>query len=292
MCVIVFIAAMVVVNANLARNAFLKDYEIKIEALTNEVSALKDNNKQLSIRLDQAYIANRELTQKLKNANDDSTDDAKVMSYESSEANVPVASVKTSTVTAATSNKNPVASPKPVVTPQPTKPVATPEPTVAPVEKAVVSNTKINTTDITTKSNLTADQFNAIIESVLTKFGHSYTKSKLNNIGESLCAMEQATNVNGLFALAVGSLESGYGTSAMAKNKNNLFGIYKGNGYGTFSSVDECIQYWGGVIRTGYMDKGATTISSISNRYCARPTTWTRDVSWIFGAYAKAAAAL
>ena len=156
------------------------------------------------------------------------------------------------------------------------------EPTISSEPDPVV---EINTTDITQPSNLTADQLNHIINTQLTKIGHPSTK--MSNIGEALVKMENDSGVNALFCLSVGSIESGHGTSAAARNKNNLFGLTGKNGLMTFESVEHCIEYWGNLIRTKYIDSGRTTISEIQQKYCPGSTIWTSHINTFMATYSS-----
>lgn len=162
------------------------------------------------------------------------------------------------------------------------------EPTVdesATTEKKIEEEpVAINLTDITKPSNLTADQLNFIIDEQLTDIGESYTK--FSGMGESLVKMEQETGVNALFCLSVGSLESGHGTSYAAESKNNLFGLIGNSGnLMSFDSVDDCVMYWGELIRNNYIDNGRTTVSSIQSKYCPGSSTWSGNVSYFMNEY-------
>ena len=149
-------------------------------------------------------------------------------------------------------------------------------------EPAVV----VNLTDITKPSNLTADQLNSIIDEQLSTIGESYTK--FSGMGESLVKMEQETGVNALFCLSVGSLESGHGTSYAAESKNNLFGLIGNSGnLMSFDSVDDCVMYWGELIRDNYMDNGRTTVSSIQSKYCPGSSTWSGNVTYFMNEYSE-----
>lgn len=65
--------------------------------------------------------------------------------------------------------------------------------------------------DLRTKSNLTADDYNAMLAG-----------TNLEGIGAALEQAEQQYNINGLYLLGLCCLESGYGTSGYAVNRNNL----------------------------------------------------------------------
>lgn len=160
------------------------------------------------------------------------------------------------------------------------------EPTNLVVPKEVEEVKKeINLCDITTPSNLTAEQLNEIIAIRLSTINQSGTK--IENIGESLVRMEEEYGVNALLCLAIGSLESGHGTSSAAINKNNLFGLMGSNGLMKFNSVDECIAYWGKLIREKYMDNGRTSIESIQQKYCPSSTSWSNSIRYLMDEYAS-----
>ena len=65
--------------------------------------------------------------------------------------------------------------------------------------------------DLRKKSNLTADDYNAMLSG-----------TKLKGIGSALEKAEQQYNINGLYLLGLCCLESGYGTSNYAVKRNNL----------------------------------------------------------------------
>lgn len=144
---------------------------------------------------------------------------------------------------------------------------------------------ELNLTDITSPSNLTSDQFNQIIKKYLLSIGKDH--SKMFGIGNALVKIEKEYQVNGLLCLAVASLESGYGTSNSAYTNNNLFGLIGSNGLMKFDSVDECIIYWGKLIRNYYIDNGLYTIYAIGTKYCPESDTWVGNVSYLMKEYAN-----
>lgn len=153
------------------------------------------------------------------------------------------------------------------------------------LEKQVEMLSSINITDITKPSNLTVEKLDEIIERRLDEIGQD--DSQLHNIADDLIKMEQETGVNALFCLSVGSLESGHGTSSAAQNKNNLFGLTGSSGLMTFSSVSECIEYWGNLINENYISSGRTTISSIQSKYCPPSEEWTTKVQYFMDLYSS-----
>ena len=103
------------------------------------------------------------------------------------------------------------------------------------------------------KTSLTAAQFDEYTASMVSS-------GKLLNAGSSLISNQNTYGVNALIMYANAVMESGWGQSQIALDKNNLFGhgaadnnpYYGANGY---SSVNECIKYHAKVfISEGYCD--------------------------------------
>jgi hypothetical protein len=63
--------------------------------------------------------------------------------------------------------------------------------------------------------------------------------------------------------------ETGNGTSNMAKEKNNIAGLYdsKAKEYRSFSSVADSIEFHARNLRTNYLDQGLNTIEDIAKQY-------------------------
>ncbi|MEE0079681.1 MAG: glucosaminidase domain-containing protein [Holdemanella sp.] len=104
-----------------------------------------------------------------------------------------------------------------------------------------------------TKTTLTASQLNQYTTQVVSS-------GKFLNVGSSLISNQNTYGVNALIMYANAALESGWGQSQIAINKNNLFGhgavdsnpYYGANGY---ASVDDCIKYHAKMfISEGYCD--------------------------------------
>lgn len=103
------------------------------------------------------------------------------------------------------------------------------------------------------KTSLTASQFDQYTNQMVSS-------GKLLNIGSSLISNQNTYGVNALIMYANAALESGWGQSQIAINRNNLFGhgavdsnpYYGANGY---ASVDDCIKYHAKMfISEGYCD--------------------------------------
>ena len=103
------------------------------------------------------------------------------------------------------------------------------------------------------KTSLTASQLNQYTTQMVSS-------GKLLNAGSSLISNQNTYGVNALIMYANAALESGWGQSQTAINKNNLFGhgaidsnpYYGANGY---ANVDDCIKYHAKMfISEGYCD--------------------------------------
>ena len=96
--------------------------------------------------------------------------------------------------------------------------------------------------------------------------------TKLEGIEEAILKSEQEYDINAFFILAVARLESGNGTSEIAINKNNLFGLNTVdkdpyNKAFTFNSKSESVYSFSNVIKKYYIDIGLKTVSQINTKY-------------------------
>ncbi|RDI40164.1 S-layer homology domain-containing protein [Falsibacillus pallidus] len=103
-----------------------------------------------------------------------------------------------------------------------------------------------------TSTNYTADELNQFVES-------KQPGSPLAELGAEFKAAEAKYRVNALFMLSHAIIESQYGTSLIAKNKNNIFGIkaYDGNAFGealSFDSLSDCVEFYAKMINDSYIN--------------------------------------
>lgn len=141
-----------------------------------------------------------------------------------------------------------------------------------------------NTKQFSQKSGFTAEQFNKIIDTTFADMKKS--NSKLKDIGKGLYEAEQKYNVNGLYLLGIASLESGWGTSKYATERNNLYGLINMR----FNNANECTVYMGKLMRTNYIDRGYDTLQKVQPKYCPScGTNWVSDVTWCTNKYIKTA---
>ncbi|MFB9275014.1 glucosaminidase domain-containing protein [Cohnella cellulosilytica] len=133
-------------------------------------------------------------------------------------------------------------------------------------EKAPVSPTSAVETD----SGLTEEDI-AVMFKGTELAGHG--------LEEAVLEVEETYGINALFTIAVMKLESGNGSSRLAKNKNNLFGL---NATGSdphrqafsFETKGDSVKKFGQLLADKYVDKGYTTIEKIATKYCPANSKW------------------
>ncbi|MGG7177942.1 glucosaminidase domain-containing protein [Clostridium paraputrificum] len=104
-----------------------------------------------------------------------------------------------------------------------------------------------------TKTNYTADEINKFIAD------NTISSSKLRGMGQAFIEAQNKYGVNALLALGVAINESGWGTSQMAMEKNNLFGLKAYDDSVTSASgfkkpEDSILDFSRGYISKGYSD--------------------------------------
>jgi LysM repeat protein len=133
--------------------------------------------------------------------------------------------------------------------------------------------------DLLSKSGLTVEQINNLLA------GHG----KLEGLGQAFIDVENRDDVNAYWGMAQAILETGWGLSAIAEQKNNLFGItaYDSNPYGDaseYNSAPDCVEYWGNFIKTSYLTPGgayyvSTTPAGIARHWATDPDYASKVVS-------------
>lgn len=145
-------------------------------------------------------------------------------------------------------------------------------------------------TNVTKISNLTSSQ---LIE-VLNKAGGN--AKNFIPYASALITAEQKYQVNVFFLLGVEALESGWVTSAISRNCNNLGGVREtsahpsngcgrnsGGGFAYFSSVNEFIDYHAKMLHNNYLTPGGAyyngpTPAGVVKSYCPGCSNWPGDV--------------
>ena len=114
--------------------------------------------------------------------------------------------------------------------------------------------------DVRKKSNITANQLDAKL------------KNKLKGCGQYFIEAQNKYGINAEFLAAIAIHESGNGSSAAARRKNNFFGLMGKRGQLSFDTPEECIMTAANNLTKSngyYFGRGRYTISSIGKRYAS-----------------------
>lgn len=110
------------------------------------------------------------------------------------------------------------------------------------------------------------------------RFERAFAGTGMAGLGESLCLAEKETGVNALVLAGVIALESGWGSSKIARDKNNLAGLgayddCPGSAI-RFGSREECVMYLARLLR----DKPGDNLREIGIWYASDPG-WAEKVA-------------
>lgn len=124
--------------------------------------------------------------------------------------------------------------------------------------EVTANNAKGVNMDVTVLYTGTAEDLNAHLGGVLENMGSVFMKA------------QEKYGINAAFLASICKLESANGTSDIAKNKNNVGGVRIPGKYEfqSYDSVEDCIMHIARFLKSGYIDKGKTTISQIGLKYC------------------------
>ena len=123
--------------------------------------------------------------------------------------------------------------------------------------------------DVTAPCGLSTEELEAVL------------KYDLKEYAEEFLQAEEEYNINACLLASIAALESGWGRSALAKNKNNLFGWKGKDGYKEFESPERCIDFVAWKLSKKYISKGLDTIDKIAPVYCNEE--WAGYVKDIWG---------
>lgn len=116
--------------------------------------------------------------------------------------------------------------------------------------------------DLRTKSNIKKETLAKMLKG-----------TQMEGLEDYFIQAEQKNGINAIYLTSLACHESAYNTSNFAKTRNNLFGwqSYDSNLNATkqFKTKEECILFVSSRIKVLYLDKGNTTIQSISNKYAS-----------------------
>ncbi|MCA0971555.1 glucosaminidase domain-containing protein [Halobacillus litoralis] len=117
-----------------------------------------------------------------------------------------------------------------------------------------------NDLDLRKTSHYNADQLDQYLEEAYPEYLDK--ENRLVGLGEAFIKAEEEYEVNALYLMAHAIHESAWGTSAIARDKNNLFGYkaYDGSAYdsaATFETMEEGISFIAEeVLDNGYLKEG------------------------------------
>lgn len=138
---------------------------------------------------------------------------------------------------------------------------------------ALIGNTSVGAIDFKSESNVTSQ---ALENSLYYN---------LKDLSDTFIECEEKYGVNAIALASIAAVESGWGNSKLAENKNNLFGWRKSSGsYMSFTSKSECIEYVAKSLSENYLDEngkyysGGTRTANIALRY-SESETWKDTVN-------------
>ena len=104
----------------------------------------------------------------------------------------------------------------------------------------------------------------------------------LKDYAEYFIEAEQTYGINAIFIAAIAAHESGWGTSYVAKTKNNLFGWKGSNEYRYFNNIREGIMHVSRGLKVNYLSPDGCyfngyTVEDVAIYYCNR--TWANYIN-------------
>ena len=113
--------------------------------------------------------------------------------------------------------------------------------------------------DLRVASNVTSEEIDKMLEG-----------TKLHGLGSAFVEAEQKYGVNALYMMGLACLESGFGNSAFAQKRNNLYGWNavdsNPNNASTFSSKKEATLYVASKLQSNYLTEGGAYYEGYSAR--------------------------
>lgn len=122
----------------------------------------------------------------------------------------------------------------------------------------------------------TADELNELIDKIIDYRDISYCPFK--GKGDLLKEYEENYGISSICLLSIWTWESSFGTSSIAKNRNNYGGITGDGGYKYFASIEEGMEAQAKLLSENYIEKGYVTYSEIGKKYCPVNPNWADNV--------------
>lgn len=143
-------------------------------------------------------------------------------------------------------------------------------------------------TDLSVRTVMTADRMNYIIDQWSRRQDE---ESGFVGHGQAFIDASKLTGLDPVYILAISANESGFGTSRIAKEKNNFMGIgaYDSSPYESSHNMGDCIDQGiinGAVwIASNYYDEGKTSLHDMiygGKLYSSSKEKWINDILWIW----------
>lgn len=136
-----------------------------------------------------------------------------------------------------------------------------------------------NSNNLNELSNLTQEQIHTMLEG-----------TRLQCLSAYYYEYEKIYKVNALFIISLTSLESGYGTSKLARTHNNLAGYRGSKSWTYFNSWHDCLNEVYRLIGQEYLSPNGKfysglDIKSINSKYCGDTYQWSLDINTIAHKY-------
>lgn len=144
--------------------------------------------------------------------------------------------------------------------------------------KEIAKGVHFNPSNVTEKSNLTYTQISKMLEG-----------TNLQPLARHYLELEQTYGINALFVMSLTAEESGWGTSNVALNNNNISGQRINEVYRTFPSWKDCLTETFRLISEDYVNPegkyyvGSSDIYDINSVYCpdTEKDSWANNIQAI-----------
>lgn len=139
-------------------------------------------------------------------------------------------------------------------------------------QNTIVSNkSHINRMDLIKPCGYTSDELRKGLLTGLKPYADSFIEA------------EKKYGVNALFLASVAAQESGWGSSNIAVNKNNIYGWTSSSGFRQFNSIDECIDHVAMKLKVNYLTPNGVcfngySIEDVSIKYSMSDPIWVTNV--------------
>ena len=138
-----------------------------------------------------------------------------------------------------------------------------------------------NSNNLTELSNFTQEQIHTMLEG-----------TRIQCLSAYYYEYEKIYKVNALFIISLTSLESGYGTSKLARTHNNLAGYRGSKSWTYFNSWHDCLNEVYRLIGQEYLSPdgrfyNGLDIKGVNSKYCGNTYQWSLDINTIAHKYLK-----